>query len=292
MTTPVSGPHIAIVTPFDDQGNLNEQAMRQQVQRQISHGNKVFCNGTNGEFFVLNDQEKRRVTEICLEEAQHDDQVVTHIGEISLAQTIAHGKDAEQMGVKAVSVITPWFVALREKELIRYYQQVADSLSIPVYLYNIPARTGNTITPAIADVLATHPNIYGIKDSAGSLESLKGFLDVSARHDNFDVLNGPDSLILTGYQLGCTGCISGLGNIVPELVNQVWQSYSTDDQQQALQAQERISYLRANLFSIGFGPAVVKQALNQLGHQVGPSRYPTQFNEEEINQITKVLSSE
>lgn len=291
MSKPIVGPHVAIVTPFDANGKLDEQALRHQVARQLKNGNKIFCNGTNGEFFVLTDEEKRRVTEICLDQAGSADLVVTHIGETSLEQTIQHGLDVAKMGIKAVSVITPWFSALRAKELIKYYQDVADALPIPVYLYNIPARTGNTITPEIASELAKHPNIYGIKDSAGSLESLQGFLAVSEQSENFDVLTGPDSLILTGYQLGAVGCISGIANIVPDLVNQVYQGFKADDLALAQTAQERINYLRANLYPIAFAPAVVKKMVNLLGENVGESRYPVSFSKEEEAKLLEIFNS-
>lgn len=290
MTSPITGPHVAIVTPFDEQGVLDENALRAQVRRQISNGNKIFCNGTNGEFFVLSDAEKRRVTEICLDEAKDSELVVTHIGETTLAQTIAHGKDVAEMGIKAVSVITPWFSALRPQELVRYFQQVADAVPVPVYLYNIPARTGNTITPEVAAELAKHPNIYGIKDSAGSLESLQGFLSVSNEAENFDVLTGPDSLILTGYQLGCVGCISGIANIVPDLVNQVYRGFKQDEQGLANKAQERINYLRSTLYPIAFAPAVVKKMMNLLGEKVGESRYPVHFTEEETEKMLSIYN--
>lgn len=290
MASPITGPHVAVVTPFDEQGRIDEAALRAQVRRQLSNGNKIFCNGTNGEFFVLTDEEKLRVTEICLDEAQDKSLVVTHIGETNLAQTIAHGKAVAEMGIQAVSVITPWFSALRPQELVRYFQQVADAVPVPAYLYNIPARTGNTITPEVAAELAKHPNIYGIKDSAGSLESLQGFLAVSKNAENFDVLTGPDSLILTGYQQGAVGCISGIANIVPELVNQVYKGFTESDLDSANVAQERINHLRATLYPIAFAPAVVKKTMNLIGEKVGESRYPVHFSSEDADNILSIIN--
>lgn len=290
MNKAISGPYVAIVTPFHPDGSLNEEALREQVERQISFGNNIFCNGTNGEFFVLSDEEKRHVTSICIEQAKSRVSVVSHIGELTLEQTIAHGKAVQSLGLDAVSVITPWFAALREPELIEYYRQVADSLDIPVYLYNIPARTGNTITPEIADVLAAHSNIYGIKDSAGSYDSLAGFLKVSRRHPQFDVFTGPDSLILTGYQEGCVGCVSGIANIVPDLVNQIYTAFKQGDMKSANKAQERINYLRANLYPIAFAPAVVKKTMNLLGENVGESRYPVRFTDAEGDKILSIIN--
>lgn len=289
MTEVMKGPYVAVVTPFNQDGTLNEAELRNQVERQISFGNNIFCNGTNGEFFVLSDQEKRRVTEICVEQAAGRVDVVTHIGELTLQSTIEHGLAVQNSGVKAVSVITPWFSALREQELVEYFTAVADSLDVPVYLYNIPARTGNTITPQVAETLASHPNIYGIKDSAGSYESLQGFLQVAAKHEQFDVLTGPDSLILTGYQEGAIGCVSGIANIVPDLVNQIYQAFKGNDVEQAQAAQEVINYLRSHLYPIAFAPAVVKQTLNLLGENVGPSRYPVRFSQTDIEQIQDII---
>ncbi|MDW6004763.1 dihydrodipicolinate synthase family protein [Vibrio mangrovi] len=289
MSEALKGPYVAIVTPFDQQDSLNETELRNQVERQIRFGNNIFCNGTNGEFFVLSDVEKRRVTEICLEQADGRVQVVSHIGELTLQRTLAHGRDIQSSGVQAVSVITPWFCALRDQELIDYFTEIADSLEIPVYLYNIPARTGNTISPAVADQLAAHPNIYGIKDSAGSYESLSGFLEVSRKHHQFDVMTGPDSLILTGYQNGAVGCVSGIANIVPELVSQIYQGWKSHDLESANNAQEVINYLRSHLYPIAFAPAVVKQTLNLLGENVGDSRYPVHFSQTDIEQIQNII---
>ena len=118
MATRITGVLTAIVTPFDKEGAVCPQRLRAQVQRQIKYENGIFCNGTNGEFFVLSLEEKRLVTETCVKEVAGKVPVVAHIGEISTATTIQLGKDVAAMGVDAVSVIAPYFLPLKRNELI------------------------------------------------------------------------------------------------------------------------------------------------------------------------------
>src|SRR6266567_4634247 len=202
----ITGPFVAIVTPFNTAEEVNEQALRRQVDRQAAAGNGVFCAGTNGEFYALSFAEKVRVAEICAETAAGRVPVLAHIGEISTHQTLALGKAIEKLDVKAVSVITPSFIACSQAELIAHYRCIADALAKPVYLYNIPARTGNKLDPDTVRILADHPNIVGIKDSAGSQESLDAYLEIARGRADFDVLVGPDSLVLHGLQNGAAGC--------------------------------------------------------------------------------------
>ena len=238
MSKKIEGVLTAIVTPFDAEGGLNVQSLKEQVNRQLTAGNGIFCGGTNGEFFVLNEQEKITVTAACVDEVAGRANVVAHIGEIATRETIRLGKQIEKLGVDAVSVITPYFVPLKQNELITHYTAVADALSVPVFLYNIPARTGNTLEPQTVRVLAEHPNIIGIKDSAGSYESLSGFLNAVKDIENFDVLNGPDSLIHRGFVEGCSACISGLANVAPKEINAIWSHFRAGDVEGSRQAQE------------------------------------------------------
>lgn len=214
MRRAISGVLTAIVTPFTAEGALNLPALRQQVQRQLAAGNGIFCGGTNGEFFVLNEEEKIAVARTCVEEAAGRAPVVAHIGEISTRETRRLGQQIAHLGVDAVSAITPWFVPLKQEELINHYTAIADALSVPLFLYNIPARTGNTIAPETARQLARHENIVGIKDSAGSYDSLKGF-DAVRDIDGFDVLNGPDSLSIRGMSTAVRPASQGLPTSPP-----------------------------------------------------------------------------
>lgn len=289
MQYPISGVNTAIITPMNQQGQVDYQQLEQQVDRQKQCGNNIFCGGTNGEFFALSLDERIKIAQTCLERSQGAIRVTAHIGAVSLTDTLVLGHAMEELGIKAVSVITPWFAKLRDEDLIRYFSQVADAINIPLYLYNIPARTGNTISPEVADKLANHPNIYGIKDSAGSYESLHQFHLVSQKHDNFSVLTGPDSLILKGFQEGSCGCISGIANIIPERIQQIYHHFNDHQNELAETVQQQVTALRTNLFGIAFAPAVVKESVKVLGYAVGDSRYPVVFSDAERAQMRQVM---
>jgi len=290
MTTHIKGVLTAIVTPFDPSGDVCIQRLRAQVQRQMKFDNGIFCNGTNGEFFVLSRSEKLLVTETCVNEVNGKVPVVAHIGEISTATTIKLGKAVAAMGVDAVSVIAPFFVPLKQNELIYHYSAIADAVPVPVFLYNIPGRTGNTIEPATAAKLAEHPNIIGIKDSAGSYESLKGFLNAVKDIPDFDVLSGPDHLAHQGFVDGCSACISGLANVSPEGVSLIWKHFRDGNIEKSKAAQDFISGLRKDLYAVAFAPAAVKKAAVLLGEDVGESRYPIRFSEQDIATIKDVVA--
>ncbi|EPD3065310.1 dihydrodipicolinate synthase family protein [Klebsiella aerogenes] len=286
----IRGVLTAIVTPFTASGELNLTALRQQVERQLAAGNGIFCGGTNGEFFVLNEAEKIAVAETCVEAVAGRAPVVAHIGEVSTRETIRLGQQIAKSGVDAVSVITPWFVPLKQDELVSHYTAIADALSVPVFLYNIPARTGNTIEPQTARQLTAHGNIIGIKDSAGSYESLKGFLDAVKDIDGFNVLNGPDSLIHQGFVDGCSACISGLANVAPREINAIWSTFQAGDIEASRLAQENVTGLRTDLYKVAFSPAAVKKALQLMGYEVGDSRYAVQFSASQLQQIRGIIA--
>ncbi|MGG8219323.1 dihydrodipicolinate synthase family protein [Klebsiella aerogenes] len=286
----IRGVLTAIVTPFTASGELNLTALRQQVERQLAAGNGIFCGGTNGEFFVLNEAEKIAVAETCVEAVAGRAPVVAHIGEVSTRETIRLGQQIAKSGVDAVSVITPWFVPLKQDELVSHYTAIADALSVPVFLYNIPARTGNTIEPQTTRQLAAHGNIIGIKDSAGSYESLKGFLDAVKDIDGFNVLNGPDSLIHQGFVDGCSACISGLANVAPREINAIWSTFQAGDIEASRLAQENVTGLRTDLYKVAFSPAAVKKALQLMGYEVGDSRYAVQFSASQLQQIRGIIA--
>ncbi|XBS71709.1 dihydrodipicolinate synthase family protein [Acerihabitans sp. KWT182] len=290
MSKKINGVLTAIVTTFNKHGEFSPSAMAKQIQRQLDCGNGIFCGGTNGEFFVLNEKEKLALMATCTDEVAGKAAVVGHIGEISTRETIRLGKQAAALGVDAVSVITPYFVPLKQEELVWHYRTIADALTIPIFLYNIPARTGNTLQPETVRQLASHPNIIGIKDSAGSHESLSGFLNAVKDLKGFDVLNGPDSLIHQGFVEGCSACISGLANVAPKEINAIWSRFHAGDVEGSRLAQEQVTGLRTELYQVAFSPAAVKKAVSLMGYEVGESRYPVRFSGADEEKIIQIIN--
>ncbi|TKI03371.1 dihydrodipicolinate synthase family protein [Martelella alba] len=290
MTKKIEGVLAAILTPFDGQGEYDPLMMAQQVKRQAANGNGIFCCGTNGEFFVLSEREKIAITETCVQTAGGSVPVVSHIGEISTRNTLRLGKQIAALGVDAVSVITPWFVPLKQHELIRHFTQIADAITAPMYLYNIPARTGNALRPETVRELARHPQIIGIKDTTGTLESLQSLIDATKDIEGFDVLTGPDALVHEGFVAGAVACISGMANIAPAVVQRVWAEFKAGNITQSRRAQESLGGLRKELGDVSlFFSATVKKAVQLMGHDAGESRFPVYYSAEDEEKIRQIL---
>lgn len=188
MHTLVKGIIAAMVTSMHEDESLNEQEIRHQVNRQIAAGaDAVFCLGTNGEFYILSEEEKLKVIRIVVDEVKGRVPVYAGTGCPGTKATIALSLKAKELGVDVLSIISPYFAAISQKEIFEHYKAIAEAVDLPIVMYNMPARTGNNIDPATAAELAKIPNIAGIKDSSGNWDSLPRVLravpDRSARCD-------------------------------------------------------------------------------------------------------------
>lgn len=273
MAELIKGIILAMQTPMHEDGSLNEEEIRNQINREIKAGvDAVFCLGTNGEFFVMSPEERIRVMEIFVDEAKGRVPVYAGTGCVGTDDTIYLSKAAEKIGVDVISVITPYFAAISQDELYAHYQAVAESVNLPIVLYNIPMRTGVTIEPETVGRLADIPNIVGVKDSSGKFELIQAYIEATKEKD-FAVLSGNDALILDTLKAGGTGGITAISNILPEIMVSIYQKYLAGDEEGARKAQESIAPIRA-CFKYGNPNSIVKVATNLMGHPVGPCRRP------------------
>src|SRR5450830_653932 len=184
----------ALVTPFTADQRLDEKALRGLVESLIEAGvHGLFVLGTNGEFFALSNEEKLEIVRITLDASAGRLPVMVGTGAFSTREVIEMNKRVEGMGADALSVITPYFNAVTQAELIKHYEAIGDATSLPVMMYNIPAKTGMSIGMGAVATLSQHPRIKGIKDSAGNFDNLVQM--IKYRSDDFAVFAGTDSLI-------------------------------------------------------------------------------------------------
>ena len=265
---------VALVTCFNDDETINYAATRAQVRRQVAAGNNIMCAGTNGDFTALTFDEKVRLCGEVVDEVGGKARVIVNAGMPATFETILLAREFERIGVDGIAVITPFFIACTQDGLIRHFSAVADAVTTPVYLYDIPARTQNHIEPGTAKALAAHGNIAGIKDSGGAQDTLEDYLKVSEEVPGFAVYSGPDHLVHWAFRNGAKGCISGLGNVMPETLAAIVAAFNAGDEAGAAKAQEAFGAFRKDLYGLGYPPALVKRALYLMDPSVGASRQP------------------
>ena len=265
---------VALVTCFNDDETINYAATRAQVRRQVEAGNNIMCAGTNGDFTALTFDEKVRLCAEVVEEVAGRARVIVNAGMPATFETIKLAREFDRIGVDGIAVITPFFIACTQDGLVRHFSAVADAVETPVYLYDIPARTQNHIEPETARALAGHGNIAGIKDSGGAQDTLEAYLAVGREVEGFAVYSGPDHLVHWSLQNGAAGCISGLGNVLPEVLAGIIRAFNAGDQAEAARQQEIFGNFRKDLYGLGYPPALVKRALFLMDSSVGASRQP------------------
>jgi 4-hydroxy-tetrahydrodipicolinate synthase len=262
----------AMVTPMTQDEEIHEEGIRLLVNRLIGGGvDGLFCLGTTGEFYALTEEEKEHVVSVVLDETKGRVPVYVGTGAISTREVISFTNKVEQMGAAGVSIVTPFYISLSQEELYRHYRKIAESVSLPIILYNIPSRTGVSLEPPTVERLALVPNIIGIKDSSGDFDNILGY--ISRTDESFSVLAGTDSLIYDTLEAGGKGAVAATANVLPEVVVSIYRYWQQGKKEDAWDAQERIKRLR-ECFRLGTAPGVLKQVVSLVQLPVGPPRGP------------------
>lgn len=292
MAKLVEGIIAAMVTSMNEDESLNEAEIRNQVDRHISAGaDGVFCLGTNGEAYILSEEEKYRVIRIVVEAAAGRVPVYVGTGCSGTADTIRLSRKAKELGADVLSVISPYFAAISQQEIINHYTELASSVDIPIVMYNMPARTGNNIDPGTVAKLSKIDHIMGIKDSSGNFDNMLQYIELTDR-EKFHVLSGNDSLILWNLLAGGYGGITAVANLYPKTMVSIYQNFLKGDSRAAKAAQDSIRPIR-NCYKLGNPNTVTKKATNLLGYPVGPCRRPfNTLNPDTVEAIRKTLEAD
>lgn len=213
MRKKFAGIFVPNITPFKN-GKLDEKSLRRVVRYLINNGvDGLVPNGTTGESATLNDEEKKRVLEIVLEEVNGKVPVIAGTGTNDTRHTVELTKQAEELGVDAVLVVTPYYNKPTQQGLLEHFKKVASSTNLPVILYNIPGRTSRNIDTSTVIELSKIDNIVGVKEASGDMNQM---MDTINDTKDFSVLCGEDHLLFTMSCLGGDGAITAAGHILPD----------------------------------------------------------------------------
>lgn len=270
-----------VLTALDENEKFNPSAYRDFIDHLINAGvHGIFTLGTNGEAYGFNQEEKLEIIKETVSAVNGRVPVYAGTGCITTKETIELSQKAKDLGVDVLSVISPYFVAVSQDDLYRHYSRVAESVDLPILLYNIPARTGNNIDYLTVKKLAKYENIVGVKDSSGSFDNTLKYIENT--DERLNVLAGNDSLILWTLMAGGTGAISGCSNVFPELMVSIYNYWKAGDFAKANEAQKKIRPFR-NVMAKGNPNSVVKRAAQLKGFNVGPAKEPSYCANEVID---------
>ncbi len=277
-----------MVTPLDKNEDVDKKAIERVVNFLIKGGiHGIFPLGSTGEWYGLSFKQKKEIIETVVEVNNQRIPVYAGTGATTTKETISLTRLAAEIGVDAVSVITPVFISPNDEELYNHYQAIASSTDLPIILYNNPGRTGTNLSVDLVAKLSKIDNIVGIKDSSGDMT--QGAEYIRRTDDDFAVLAGRDTLIFAFLSYGGKGAIAATANIVPQIIVKIYEEHQKGNYQEALKAQFQLAPLRM-AFRLGSFPVVMKEGLNLLGMEVGPALKPIEpLTEEAREKLRQIL---
>ena len=283
-----SGSIVALVTPFKSD-KVDEKKLKELIEFQIKNGSSgiVPC-GTTGESATLTTAEHERVIEITIEKVNKRVQVIAGTGSNSTEEAINLTKHAAASGANASLQVAPYYNRPTQKGLYEHFKAIAESVDIPIVLYNIASRTGVNIEPeTIAKLAREHKNIVGVKEASGNLEQMSRIKALCP--DGFDLISGDDGLTLPILSIGGTGIISVVANIVPRDVANLVKEFQEGNVAKAQSIHYKLLPLVKAMF-IETNPIPVKTAMGILGMCEPCLRLPmTEMLPENIEKLRKAL---
>lgn len=273
------GSGVAIVTPFNERG-IDFKKLEELIEWHISRKTDaiVVC-GTTGEASTMTEQERKETIKFVVDAVNKRIPVIAGTGSNNTAAAISMSKWAEKIGVDGLLVITPYYNKTTQKGLVEHFKAIANSVTSPIIIYNVPSRTGLNIKPSTLLKLCVLQNIVAVKEASGDISQIAQIKALCG--DRLDIYSGNDDQVIPILSLGGIGVISVLANIIPTDIHNMCELYLNGEHAEALKIQLQYLALNSAVF-IETNPIPVKTAMNLMGMQVGPLRLPL-CEMEEIN---------
>ncbi len=284
----LNGSIVAIVTPFKD-GRVDEAKLKGLVEFQIKNGTSgiVPC-GTTGESPTLSTAEHERVIEICIQAAKKRVLIIAGTGSNSTEEAVSLTKHAADAGANGALIVSPYYNKPTQRGLYLHFKKIADSVDIPIILYNIPGRTAvNIESTTIAQLAKECKNIVGVKEASGSLDQMQMIKHLCPK--DFILLSGDDSLTLPILSIGGVGVISVLANVIPHDIAQVIELFNKGKLNEARKLHYKILPLAKAMF-VETNPIPIKKAVEILGLCSGELRLPLcEMAEENVKKLRQAI---
>lgn len=286
------GVYTAIVTPFTDQGQLNEEGLKENIRFQMTNGiDGIVALGTTGEAPTLNPKEKEQVIRIAREECKTTFLVGT--GNYSTGRTIEETQQAFELGADIALVVTPYYNRPTQEGLFRHYTALAKEVRKPILIYNVQSRTGQNLTTETLQRLAEIPEIIGVKDASGSLVQMMDVIEqiIPIRPD-FKIFSGDDNLTLPLMAIGGHGVISVVSNLLPKEIKELVSYALQNNYGSARECHYRLLPLFKGAF-IETNPMPIKTMMTLSDLAAGPCRLPLcALTDENRKKIQTLLEAE
>lgn len=266
-----SGSFVALVTPFDKDGKINYLKIAELIDFHKNNGTDgIVLLGTTGEAPTITEAEAEKLILFAIDKAG-EMPLIIGCASNDTRTAVEKARKYETLGAKALLVLTPYYNKANDIGMIRHFMSIADAVDIPIIIYNVPSRTGCSVSVSALEVLREHENIIGIKEASGDMSY---FMRVSRLiRDDFSVFCGNDDIAVPMVAAGACGVISVLANIYPAEVSRMISLAHSGDFAAASEIQRKYLPLIGALFSEP-NPIPVKAAMNRLGFDVGPCRLP------------------
>lgn len=287
------GTYVAMVTPFTQEGKIDEEGFRSNINYLIEKGvTGLVGAGTTGESATITHEEHQKVIEILVDEVNGRVETIAGTGSNSTEEALSLTKFSADAGADAALLITPYYNKPQQHALVDHYGTIAGQCDIPLIVYNVPSRTGSNIEVETAVELAKIDGVDAIKEASGSVDKVSDIyraLSLEGLEDDFNILSGEDSLTLPIMAVGGTGVISASANIDARRMVLMVDSILNDDYTRAMELHyEMLDLIRA-LF-VESNPVPVKTAMNLMGLPSGPLRKPLcEMKEENLEILKKAL---
>lgn len=268
----IKGSLVALITPMNDDGSVNFKKLEELVEYHVENQTDgIVVIGTTGESSTLTHEEDEAVAKFVIDKANKRIPVIVGSGSNCTEVAVRQSIKFEKMGADALLVITPYYNKTNEEGMIKHFEAVADAVNIPVIMYNVPSRTGCSLSVNAVAKLSKHKNIKGIKEASGNISYVTKI--AKYLNDDFVMYSGNDDMIVPILSMGGVGVISVAANILPSQIHNLVYDYLNGDIEEARLAQIKYLEVINNLF-IETNPIPIKEAMNYLGYNVGPNRLP------------------